>query len=333
MEHPVGNVPHGGGQEMKPGMSGVAHHDNVGKKNEQLDERDNSGRADPGTDHSSHDPANDASAYGQDAPRGQDRSEIGGHGTSHLGTGTANYSSSTNDRRTEGYDTDRQLGDIDARESSGRSEGVAGRPGTGGMGTALAGSANEDRGPGYETAQGYDRDNDREGGVLGGRSHATGHSMVPGAIQDAAPRGLEEALPDRIHDTSSQGRNTTGGYGGSDYDTSRDTSSYGGSGAGSGLGSGSGYGSGLGSGYDTSRDTSGRYDQTSGETTRLGGSTGGLTGGLGSSGLGSSTSGDYSTPQDLHHHHDESKPIGFMDSIKNAVGLGSSSTTTGSSGK
>ncbi|WVR04213.1 hypothetical protein IAU60_001213 [Kwoniella sp. DSM 27419] len=33
-------------------------------------------------------------------------------------------------------------------------------------------------------------------------SHSTGHSIVPEAIQKAVPEGLERALPDAIHDTS-----------------------------------------------------------------------------------------------------------------------------------
>lgn len=53
-------------------------------------------------------------------------------------------------------------------------------------------------------------DRSREGGVLGGVSHATGDSKVPRAVQEAAPRGLEEALPNRIHDTSAGGRDTQG---------------------------------------------------------------------------------------------------------------------------
>ncbi|KAJ3538403.1 hypothetical protein NM208_g5922 [Fusarium decemcellulare] len=34
-----------------------------------------------------------------------------------------------------------------------------------------------------------------------GKSHATGKSKVPESIQRAAPKGLEEALPDSIHPT------------------------------------------------------------------------------------------------------------------------------------
>jgi hypothetical protein len=32
-----------------------------------------------------------------------------------------------------------------------------------------------------------------------GKSHASGESKVPGKVQEAAPRGLEEALPDKVH--------------------------------------------------------------------------------------------------------------------------------------
>lgn len=31
-----------------------------------------------------------------------------------------------------------------------------------------------------------------------GRSHATGESKVPGSVQEAAPTGLENALPDQV---------------------------------------------------------------------------------------------------------------------------------------
>lgn len=34
------------------------------------------------------------------------------------------------------------------------------------------------------------------------QSHATGPSMVPEAIQNIAPKGLEEALPESIHPTN-----------------------------------------------------------------------------------------------------------------------------------
>jgi len=37
------------------------------------------------------------------------------------------------------------------------------------------------------------------------KSHATGDSMVPKGIQKAVPEGLEKALPDSIHDTSKGG--------------------------------------------------------------------------------------------------------------------------------
>ncbi|KAI1609737.1 hypothetical protein EDD37DRAFT_665296 [Exophiala viscosa] len=33
-------------------------------------------------------------------------------------------------------------------------------------------------------------------------SHATGESMVPEAIQKAAPEGLEKALPESVHPTN-----------------------------------------------------------------------------------------------------------------------------------
>ncbi|KAI1764128.1 hypothetical protein GGR53DRAFT_466684 [Hypoxylon sp. FL1150] len=33
------------------------------------------------------------------------------------------------------------------------------------------------------------------------RSHATGDSKVPGKVQEKAPKGLEESLPDSIHPT------------------------------------------------------------------------------------------------------------------------------------
>ncbi|KAF2200411.1 hypothetical protein GQ43DRAFT_373921 [Delitschia confertaspora ATCC 74209] len=42
-----------------------------------------------------------------------------------------------------------------------------------------------------------------------GASHATGDSKVPGKIQQAAPQGLEESLPNKVHDTGSgTGRQT-----------------------------------------------------------------------------------------------------------------------------
>jgi hypothetical protein len=31
-----------------------------------------------------------------------------------------------------------------------------------------------------------------------GQSHATGESHVPHKVQEAAPKGLEEALPDKV---------------------------------------------------------------------------------------------------------------------------------------
>jgi hypothetical protein len=36
-----------------------------------------------------------------------------------------------------------------------------------------------------------------------GASHATGQSKVPGKVQEAAPKGLEEALPDKVCSDSS----------------------------------------------------------------------------------------------------------------------------------
>ncbi|KAK4122226.1 hypothetical protein N657DRAFT_575796 [Parathielavia appendiculata] len=37
-----------------------------------------------------------------------------------------------------------------------------------------------------------------------GKSHATGESKVPGKVQQAAPEGLEKALPDSIHPTGKE---------------------------------------------------------------------------------------------------------------------------------
>ncbi|KAK4115500.1 hypothetical protein N656DRAFT_795236 [Canariomyces notabilis] len=37
-----------------------------------------------------------------------------------------------------------------------------------------------------------------------GKSHASGESKVPGKVQEAAPRGLEEALPDKLHPTGKE---------------------------------------------------------------------------------------------------------------------------------
>ncbi|OTA96467.1 hypothetical protein M434DRAFT_392898 [Hypoxylon sp. CO27-5] len=34
-----------------------------------------------------------------------------------------------------------------------------------------------------------------------GKSHAIGESKVPGKVQEKAPKGLEEALPESIHPT------------------------------------------------------------------------------------------------------------------------------------
>ena len=36
----------------------------------------------------------------------------------------------------------------------------------------------------------------------GAQSHATGDSKVPKTVQEAVPKGLEKALPNAIHDTS-----------------------------------------------------------------------------------------------------------------------------------
>ncbi|KAL3453678.1 hypothetical protein BJX65DRAFT_302569 [Aspergillus insuetus] len=42
-----------------------------------------------------------------------------------------------------------------------------------------------------------------------GTSHATGGSKVPEEIQNKAPQGLEESLPNKVHDTGSgTGRQT-----------------------------------------------------------------------------------------------------------------------------
>ncbi|OCL12070.1 hypothetical protein AOQ84DRAFT_312819 [Glonium stellatum] len=42
-----------------------------------------------------------------------------------------------------------------------------------------------------------------------GVSHATGDSKVPGKVQEKAPQGLEESLPNKLHDTGSgTGRQT-----------------------------------------------------------------------------------------------------------------------------
>ncbi len=38
-----------------------------------------------------------------------------------------------------------------------------------------------------------------------GASHATGDSKVPESVQNVAPRGLEENLPNQVHDTGSSG--------------------------------------------------------------------------------------------------------------------------------
>jgi len=41
-----------------------------------------------------------------------------------------------------------------------------------------------------------------------GKSHATGESIVPEAIQKAVPEGVERALPNAIHDTSGSDKST-----------------------------------------------------------------------------------------------------------------------------
>lgn len=40
------------------------------------------------------------------------------------------------------------------------------------------------------------------------KSHATGSSIVPEAVQKAVPKGVEEVLPNKIHDTSPGGVDT-----------------------------------------------------------------------------------------------------------------------------
>ncbi|KAK8029070.1 hypothetical protein PG991_006126 [Apiospora marii] len=37
------------------------------------------------------------------------------------------------------------------------------------------------------------------------RSHATGASAVPGKVQEKAPKGVEDALPDSVHPTGASG--------------------------------------------------------------------------------------------------------------------------------
>ncbi|KAL8900211.1 MAG: hypothetical protein Q9207_005803 [Kuettlingeria erythrocarpa] len=37
------------------------------------------------------------------------------------------------------------------------------------------------------------------------RSHATGDSIVPQKLQEKLPKGVEEAVPNAIHDTGSHG--------------------------------------------------------------------------------------------------------------------------------
>ncbi|KAL5122039.1 hypothetical protein ACEQ8H_000256 [Pleosporales sp. CAS-2024a] len=43
-----------------------------------------------------------------------------------------------------------------------------------------------------------------------GTSHAQGASAVPKAVQDAAPPGLEEALPEKVHPTGGAASQSTG---------------------------------------------------------------------------------------------------------------------------
>ena len=45
-------------------------------------------------------------------------------------------------------------------------------------------------------------------GSAGSKSHATGDSKVPMAVQEAVPKKLEEVLPNKIHDTSPGGIDT-----------------------------------------------------------------------------------------------------------------------------
>ncbi|KAF3039635.1 hypothetical protein E8E11_006419 [Didymella keratinophila] len=42
-----------------------------------------------------------------------------------------------------------------------------------------------------------------------GKSHATGDSAVPKTVQDKAPSGLEEALPDSVHPTGGKADQST----------------------------------------------------------------------------------------------------------------------------
>ncbi|KAL6163869.1 hypothetical protein ACJQWK_10390 [Exserohilum turcicum] len=44
-----------------------------------------------------------------------------------------------------------------------------------------------------------------------GASHATGDSAVPHKVQEAAPKGLEESLPDGVHPTGSDPSNKSTG--------------------------------------------------------------------------------------------------------------------------
>ena len=47
-------------------------------------------------------------------------------------------------------------------------------------------------------------------GSTGSKSHATGDSKVPLPVQEAVPKKLEEILPNKIHDTSPGGVATVG---------------------------------------------------------------------------------------------------------------------------
>ena len=45
-------------------------------------------------------------------------------------------------------------------------------------------------------------------GSTGSKSHATGDSIVPKPLQEAVPKKVEEVLPNKIHDTSPGGVDT-----------------------------------------------------------------------------------------------------------------------------
>lgn len=136
---------------------------------------------------------------------------------------------------------------------------------------------------GYDNS-GYGNDSygERKGGV--GASHATGHSKVPHGLQKAVPTKVEEALPDRLHDTS--GRT---GYG-DDYSSSRTEGGLGGDSYGT---TGDNYSSGRTGGYGNS--TNDRDNYSSGTTGGLGRDNYGssTTGGYGNDNYGSSTTGGY----------------------------------------